>query len=414
MEKSKVYFTDFRARPGYNLLQKLQRLIKEAGINNIDFENKYVAIKIHFGEPGNLAYLRPNYSKAVADVVKELGGKPFLTDCNTLYVGGRKNAIDHIDAAYQNGFTPYSTGCHVIIADGLKGTDESYIDIDGEYVKTAKIGRAIMDADIVISLNHFKGHELAGFGGAIKNIGMGCGSRAGKMEMHSSGKPLVLSKKCKKCKNKPCTFICPASVFNYEEETKEYANYLKSIYEPLGYKCIDTSAITKEGIDNLKAQMQGKINLLSGHSGVGKSALVNALQPGLDLKTSEISLSNLKGKHTTTFAQMYHLDFGADIIDTPGIRSFGMVDFKKEEVALYFPEMKRLLSECKFYNCTHIHEPGCAIKQAVEEGEISSERYANYISIINTEEVQQEAALGYGKLLRQQALYARRRHLSQR
>lgn len=183
-------------------------------------------------------------------------------------------------------------------------------------------------------------------------------------------------------------------VFNkidlYEEETKEYANYLKSIYEPLGYKCIDTSAITKEGIDNLKAQMQGKINLLSGHSGVGKSALVNALQPGLDLKTSEISLSNLKGKHTTTFAQMYHLDFGADIIDTPGIRSFGMVDFKKEEVALYFPEMKRLLSECRFYNCTHIHEPGCAIKQAVEDGEISSERYANYISIINTEEVQQE------------------------
>ena len=215
MEKSKVYFTDFRARPGYNLLQKLQRLIKQAGIENIDFENKYVAIKLHFGEPGNLAYLRPNYAKAVADVIKELGGKPFLTDCNTLYVGGRKNAIDHIDAAYQNGFTPYSTGCQVIIADGLKGTDEAYVGIDGEYVKSAKIGRAIMDADVVISLNHFKGHECAGFGGAIKNIGMGCGSRAGKMEMHSSGKPVVIGSKCKKCKQ--CQKICAHSAITYDE-----------------------------------------------------------------------------------------------------------------------------------------------------------------------------------------------------
>ena len=227
MEKSKVYFTDFRARPGYNLLQKLQRLIKEAGIDNIDFENKYVAIKIHFGEPGNLAYLRPNYSKAVADVIKELGGKPFLTDCNTLYVGGRKNAIDHIDAAYQNGFTPYSTGCHVIIADGLKGTDESYIDIDGEYVKTAKIGRAVMDADIVISLNHFKGHELAGFGGAIKNIGMGCGSRAGKMEMHSSGKPSVYAPKCKKCKQ--CKKICAHNAISYDEEGIAHIDHSKCV-----------------------------------------------------------------------------------------------------------------------------------------------------------------------------------------
>ena len=216
MEKSKVYFTDFRARPGYNLLQKLEKLIKTAGIGNIDFNNKYVAIKLHFGEPGNLAFLRPNYSKVVADVVKELGGKPFLTDCNTLYVGGRKNALDHIDAAYLNGFTPMSTGCNVIIADGLKGTDEEYVEINQKYVKTAKIGRAIMDADIVISLNHFKGHECTGFGGAIKNIGMGCGSRAGKMEMHSSGKPNVISSKCKKCKQ--CIKVCAHNAISYNEE----------------------------------------------------------------------------------------------------------------------------------------------------------------------------------------------------
>ena len=169
--KSKVYFTNFRARPGMNLQQKLARLIKTAGIGDIDFNKKYVAIKIHFGEPGNLAYLRPNYAKTVVDVIKELGGKPFLTDCNTLYVGGRKNALDHIDSAYLNGFTPFSTGCHVIIGDGLKGTDEALIPIDGEYIKEAKIGRAVMDADIIISLNHFKGHEMAGFGGALKNIG---------------------------------------------------------------------------------------------------------------------------------------------------------------------------------------------------------------------------------------------------
>lgn len=156
METSKVYFTDFRARPGTNLLKKLEKLIRTAGINNIDFEDKFVAIKIHFGEPGNLSFLRPNYAKVVADVVKSLGGRPFLTDCNTLYVGGRKHALEHIDTAYLNGFSPFSTGCNVIIADGLKGTDDVEVPVEGgELCKTALIGRAVMDADIFISLTHF-------------------------------------------------------------------------------------------------------------------------------------------------------------------------------------------------------------------------------------------------------------------
>ena len=207
MEKSKVYFTDMRTRNGETLPHKLRRLIKTAGIDQINFENHFVAIKIHFGEPGNLAYLRPNYAKVVADVVKELGGKPFLTDCNTLYVGGRKNALDHMESAYENGFSPFSTGCHVIIADGLKGTDEALVPVEGgEYVKEAKIGQALMDADIVISLNHFKGHECAGFGGALKNLGMGGGSRAGKMEMHSAGKPHVDQELCIGCGR--CIKIC--------------------------------------------------------------------------------------------------------------------------------------------------------------------------------------------------------------
>ena len=206
-KKSKVYFTDMRVKSGDTLLKKLERLMKKAGIEDIDFQNKYTAIKIHFGEPGNLAYLRPNYAKVVADLVKEAGGRPFLTDCNTLYIGGRKNALDHMESAYQNGFSPFSTGCHIIIGDGLKGTDEVYVPVEGgEYVKEAKIGRAVMDADIIISLNHFKGHECAGFGGALKNLGMGCGSRAGKMEMHSAGKPYVHQELCIGCKK--CTNIC--------------------------------------------------------------------------------------------------------------------------------------------------------------------------------------------------------------
>lgn len=206
MNPSKVYFTDFRASPKENLLQKLKRLCITAGIKDIDFNNKYAAIKIHFGEYGNLAYLRPNYARVIADLIRELGGKPFLTDCNTLYVGSRKNALDHLETAYANGFSPLSTGCHVLIGDGLKGADEALVPIDGEYIKEAKIGRAIMDADIFISLNHFKGHECAGFGGALKNIGMGCGSRAGKMEMHNDGKPQVNQSKCIGCK--ACAKIC--------------------------------------------------------------------------------------------------------------------------------------------------------------------------------------------------------------
>ena len=206
MEKSKVYYTNMKATFQENLPQKLKRLIKTAGIGEIDFENKYTAIKMHFGEPGNLAFLRPNYAAVVVNTVKELGGRPFLTDCNTLYVGGRKNALDHLDSAYQNGFSPFSTGCHVLIADGLKGTDEVEVPIEGEYVRNANIGRAVMDADIFITLSHFKGHESTGFGGALKNIGMGCGSRAGKMEMHSAGKPYVEVENCIGCGN--CIRVC--------------------------------------------------------------------------------------------------------------------------------------------------------------------------------------------------------------
>jgi len=218
MNTSAVYFTNFRTSMQENLLQKLTRLLKTAGIEKIDFKDKYAAIKLHFGELGNLAYLRPNYAKAIADLVKSLGGRPFLTDCNTLYPGSRKNALEHLDTAYENGFSPFSTGCYIIIGDGLKGTDEAYVPFpEGEYIKEAKIGRAVMDADVFISLTHFKLHEATGIGGAIKNIGMGCASRAGKMEQHAAGKPDVDQTLCvgcgqcaKSCAHNAISFAVPA------------------------------------------------------------------------------------------------------------------------------------------------------------------------------------------------------------
>ncbi len=220
MEKSKVYFADFRARNGEAMPLKLKRLMKEAGIGSIDMDGKFVAIKMHFGELGNISYLRPNYAKAVADLVKEAGGIPFLTDCNTLYPGSRKNAIEHMYCAWENGFTPMTVGCPVIIGDGLKGMDDVAVPVEGGvHVKEAKIGRAIMDADVFISLTHFKGHEMAGFGGAVKNIGMGCGSRAGKKEQHSTGKPNINKALCRGCKQ--CMRECANQGLVYDEAARK-------------------------------------------------------------------------------------------------------------------------------------------------------------------------------------------------
>ena len=221
MEKAKVYFTDFRTKAnGDGLPTKLKKLIKKAGLADLDLDGKFVAIKMHFGEMGNISYLRPNYARAVVDVIKDLGGKPFLTDCNTLYPGSRKNALEHLYCAWENGFTPLTVGCPILIGDGLKGTDEIEIPVaGGEHVEKAKIGRAVMDADVFISLNHFKGHENAGFGGAIKNIGMGCGSRAGKCEQHISGQPTINEDLCRGCKK--CMALCANDGLIFDETTKK-------------------------------------------------------------------------------------------------------------------------------------------------------------------------------------------------
>ena len=227
MNKSKVYFTNLRTNPGYSLLDKLQKLVVEAGMTTIDFKDQFVAIKIHFGEPGNLSYLRPNYAAKIVKLIKELGGKPFLTDSNTLYSGRRSNAIDHIESAMENGFNPISVGCNVIIADGLKGGDYREILINQKHCKTAKIGAAIADSDIVISMTHFKGHEMTGFGGALKNLGMGSGSVGGKLEMHSASKPFMKKRNCVACGM--CIKNCLHEAISFDENKKATIDYDKCV-----------------------------------------------------------------------------------------------------------------------------------------------------------------------------------------
>ena len=200
MDKSKVYFTDVRTVPGNDMLTKLEKLVRRSGISDIDFKDKFVAIKIHFGEPGNLAYIRPNYAARIVDVIRSLGGKPFLTDANTLYSGGRSNAVDHLNTAMENGFNRIGAHADVIIADGLKGTEYKIVPCGGKLCPSPKIGAAIADADIVISMSHFKGHEQSGFGGALKNLGMGSASVGGKLELHSSSQPCIVEENCIGCR----------------------------------------------------------------------------------------------------------------------------------------------------------------------------------------------------------------------
>ncbi len=197
---SDVYFTDFRNKPGHSMLDKMMALVKKAGIETIDFTDKFVAVKLTFGEWGNLAFTRHQYAKVLCDYIRSRGGIPFLTDCNTLYPGYRKDAVHHLEVAYMNGYNPLSTGTHVIIADGLRGTEERIVPVrNGELCRTAKIGSAIMEADIIVTITHFKGHMVTGYGGVLKNIGMGSGSKEGKMDMHSSGAPDVNTERCIGC-----------------------------------------------------------------------------------------------------------------------------------------------------------------------------------------------------------------------
>lgn len=227
MKQSQVFFTNLRTTVQTPLVKKMELVAKAAGFDKIDFKDKFTAIKIHFGEAGNMAFLRSNYAARIAQMVREAGGKPFLTDSNTLYSGSRSNAIDHLSCASANGYNLLTTGTNIIIADGIKGTEYREIPLGGKYCPAPKIGSAIADADIVISLNHFKGHEQTGFGGALKNLGMGSASRGGKLELHSSSKPVIDTENCRGCNI--CVKHCSHDAVHLNSSHKAEIDYDKCV-----------------------------------------------------------------------------------------------------------------------------------------------------------------------------------------
>jgi uncharacterized protein len=228
MNKAKVYWVDLRTTSTMSLLKKLDMLLRASGFTSLDLKDKFTALKIHLGEPGNMAYVRPPFVAVISSLVRERGGKPFLTDSNTLYSGRRHNAYDHIRAGLENGFSRDATGCDIIIADGLKGNDFVELPVPGgEHCAAARIGCAIAEADAVISVSHFKGHELTGFGGALKNLGMGSASRSGKNFLHEVSHPVIDRDACTGCG--VCAKSCASKAIVVGEDRKAAINHDKCV-----------------------------------------------------------------------------------------------------------------------------------------------------------------------------------------
>ncbi|MDY6970701.1 MAG: DUF362 domain-containing protein [Thermodesulfobacteriota bacterium] len=216
MPVSEVYFSDLRASARENLLSKVVRLVNSTGLEQIITPRSLVALKMHFGEKGNTAFIRPLFIRQIVDRVKDLGASPFLTDCNTLYAGTRSDSVSHLNTATENGFAYSVVNAPIIIADGMRGATFSTVEINQEIIKTAFLGREIVQSDFLISLAHFKGHELSGFGGTIKNLGMGCASRKGKLDQHSGLSPKVKRKKCVGCGD--CVHHCAQRAISLLED----------------------------------------------------------------------------------------------------------------------------------------------------------------------------------------------------
>ncbi|MCX8118266.1 MAG: DUF362 domain-containing protein [Desulfobacterota bacterium] len=210
--KSAVFFSDLKVEPKRTLFDKLDLLLDRTELRKKIKEKDLVAIKLHFGERGNTAYVRPVYVRRIVDRVRECGGKPFLTDTNTLYIGARSEAVSHLHTAYEHGFTPLTVNAPVLIADGLRGNSAVKVRIDKPLLKTVSIAHEIHMADVLLAVTHFKGHELSGFGGALKNLGMGCASREGKLTQHSNISPQVKKKACKGCES--CLPWCPSGAIS--------------------------------------------------------------------------------------------------------------------------------------------------------------------------------------------------------
>lgn len=214
--KSKVFFTSFRVKPGQSILKKITDLVKKLKLNEQVKKNQLVGIKTHFGERGNTAYIRPVFFQPIIEHLQKLKVKPFLTDTNTLYVGMRSNSVDHTRNAILNGFSYSSLGIPVLIADGLRSKNVREVEIDLKHFKTAYLAEDILSADFMVIVSHFKGHEMTGFGGAMKNLAMGCAGRHGKLDMHSRISPSVTTKKCVGCGT--CVEWCPVSAISLNDK----------------------------------------------------------------------------------------------------------------------------------------------------------------------------------------------------
>ena len=214
--KSVVYFADLRTKASENLVGKVKRLLDAVDLAAKVKKSALVAVKLHFGEAGNTAYVRPVFVRKIVDTIKEVGGHPFLTDANTLYVGSRSNSVAHLTTAIRNGFTYAVVDAPLIIADGLRGGNETAVTLNLKRFKRVYIGSEIVRADTIVSVAHFKGHELSGFGGTIKNLGMGCASRKGKLAQHSTVSPKVKRKKCEGCGE--CVEYCAQKAISLIDE----------------------------------------------------------------------------------------------------------------------------------------------------------------------------------------------------
>lgn len=223
---SRVYFTDLRTNPKRNLLNKVEDLLDRIKVKDRIKKNNLVAIKMHFGEKGNTAYLRPVFLRTISEYIKRLGGKPFITDTNTLYTGSRSDAISHLATAIHNGFDYASVGCPLVIGDGLRGANGEKVKINGEVLKEVSIASEILNADSMVVVTHFKAHELSGFGGCLKNLGMGCSTREGKLVQHSTVAPKINEQICKGCRL--CTDYCSSDAISVQEK-KAFINPEKCI-----------------------------------------------------------------------------------------------------------------------------------------------------------------------------------------